>query len=403
MASSPSGRSDYFSTGAPDEQGVTGSRISVLGVDPERRFSGGETQVLALTLALRDSGCRAELACDPDGILAGRAAAAGIRCHPLRIRNSIDFAAGIRLRRLLARERYNVVHFHTARAHALAPFADARKCIRVVTRRMDNPPNRIFAPWLYGRAVDGVAAISPEVAAVLERAGVSRERIRIIRSGVDCVRFAPPAESERTEARRNLGLAREQIAIGNVAALEPRKGHRYLLEAIAKLVRSGDAEARRNIRICCFIAGQGSLRVRLREDAERLGIGSLVRIMGQLDDVRELLRALDIFVLPSLSEGLGVAALEAMACGLPVVATDTGGLAGLIEDARTGYKFPPADIEALAQQLARLIGDLNLAGRLGANARAEVVENYSIGEMARSTLDFYRACIGGRQLADWRI
>ncbi len=130
--------------------------------------------------------------CDPAGRLWERAVAAGIRCHPLRIRNAIDLAAGIRLRAILKRERYDVVHFHTSRAHSMAPFARGFARALVVTRRMDYRPNRVFAPYLYNRAVDGVVAISGGVADSLAAAGVDRERITVVQSGVDCDRFRPP-------------------------------------------------------------------------------------------------------------------------------------------------------------------------------------------------------------------
>src|SRR5690348_3998138 len=114
-ASEGSGRGDApFAASAAEP-------LRVLGVDPELGFAGGEAQVLALTLELLRAGHRAELACDPRGRLMGCARDAGITCQPLSIRNAIDFAAAMRLRAILARGRYDVVHFHTSRAHAMAP------------------------------------------------------------------------------------------------------------------------------------------------------------------------------------------------------------------------------------------------------------------------------------------
>src|SRR5271170_7443829 len=180
--------------------------LRVAGIDPERDFGGGETQVMGLTLELRRNGHEAEILCDRDGELWRRARAEGIACHPLRVRNSIDVAAAVRLRGLLARGAYDVVHFHTARAHALAPHVRGLAPVRIVTRRMDYRPNRLFGRYLYNQAVDGVIAISRGVAAVLERGGVRPARLRIIPSGVDCTRFAPPSPSARAEARARLGL-----------------------------------------------------------------------------------------------------------------------------------------------------------------------------------------------------
>ncbi len=159
-------------------------------------------------------GHRAELICDPAGRLWEQARALGITCHALRIRNAIDVAAAMRLRAILARERYDVVHFHTSRAHSMAPFAHGYARALVVTRRMDYRPNRLFAPYLFGRAVDGVAAISGGVADALGAAGVARARVTIIPSGVDCAHFRPPSPSERAAARAALGMSDGEIAIG---------------------------------------------------------------------------------------------------------------------------------------------------------------------------------------------
>src|SRR5689334_16658272 len=108
---------------------------------------------MGLTLELLRAGHEPELLCDPDGELWRRANQAGILCRPLKIRNSLDVAAGLRLRTLLGRHSYDVIHFHTARAHALTPYAGGGAGAMIVTRRMDYVPNRWFAPWLYNRAV----------------------------------------------------------------------------------------------------------------------------------------------------------------------------------------------------------------------------------------------------------
>ncbi len=191
-----------FSPPAKAAAPAAGAPLSVAGVDPERNFAGGETQVLGLTLELRAMGHRAELLCDPAGELWRRAQAAGVVCHPLAIRNALDLAGAAALRRRLRDGRYDVVHFHTSRAHAMAPWVRGLTRAAVVTRRMDYVPNRLFARWLYGRrAVDGVAAISAAVADALVRAGVARARITLVPSGVDCAHFRPPSADERAQAR----------------------------------------------------------------------------------------------------------------------------------------------------------------------------------------------------------
>jgi glycosyltransferase involved in cell wall biosynthesis len=371
--------------------------LRIAGVDPELGFGGGETQVLGLTLALSALGHRAELVCDPTGRLWERACSAGIACHALRIRNSVDLGAGMRLRAILRRGRYDVVHFHTARAHALAPFARGFARALVVTRRMDYRPNRLFAPYLYNRAVDGVAAISRAVADALAEARVARERVTIIPSGVDTQRFRPPTAQERAAARTALGISADTVAIGTVGMLEPRKGHRVLLDALAILAR--ERAARPNCApLACFVAGDGHLREALERAAAESRLAGVVRWLGRIDDPRRLLWALDIFAFPSLKEGLGVAMLEAAACGLAAVASDVGGLRETVERERTALLVAPGDPAALAAALARLREDPAARAALGACARERMVKSFSMAMMAARTLEFYRACLAKKEM-----
>ncbi len=372
----------------PDSNTMDPSALSIAGVDPELGFAGGETQVLGLTDALAAGGHRAELICDPAGRLWERAVAAGIRCHPLRIRNAIDLSAGIRLRAILKRERYDVVHFHTSRAHSMAPFARGFARALVVTRRMDYRPNRVFAPYLFNRAVDCVVAISGGVADSLAAAGVDRRRTTVVRSGVDCERFRPPTPQERVEARRALGISDADFVISALGALELRKGHRYLIEAVGSLATTSPS-----IKLKCFIAGQGSLRGELERKIAQLGFADSVKLLGRIDDPRQLLWASDVFAMPSLKEGLGVAALEAMASALPMIASGVGGLGEVVEHDRTGIIVPPANPEAIASAIARLAQSAGLRSQMGAAARARAVESYSMATMAARTLALYRACV----------
>jgi glycosyltransferase involved in cell wall biosynthesis len=367
---------------------VEARKLSIVGVDPELGFAGGETQVLGLTTTLAAGGHRAELICDPAGRLWEQAVAAGIRCHPIRIRNAIDLAAGVRLRAILKRERYDVVHFHTSRAHSLAPFARGFGSALVVTRRMDYRPNRVFAPYLFNRAVDGVVAISGGVADSLAAAGVDRRRVTVVHSGVDCNRFRPPTDGERVRARIALGVSHGEFVIAAVGALEPRKGHRYLIEAIAQLAATAPS-----VKVKCFIAGHGSIRRELERQIAKVGSAERVKLLGRVEDTRELLWAADVFAMPSLKEGLGVAALEAMASALPVIASNVGGLREVVENDRTGILVPPANDPAIASAISRLVEERGPGANMGAAARARAVENYSMSTMAARTLALYRECV----------
>jgi glycosyltransferase involved in cell wall biosynthesis len=304
----------------------------------------------------------------------------------LRIRNALDISAAIRLRGILKRECYDIVHFHTSRAHSMAPLVRGFAPALFVTRRMDYRPNRIFASYLFKRAVDCVVAISGGVADSLAAAGVDRSCITVVPSGVDCKRFRPPNADERIHARARFGISEGEIAIAAVGALEPRKGHRYLIEAIATLAQS-------DTRLKCFIAGDGSIRADLERQVAERGCAGRVAILGRIEDSRELLWASDIFVMPSLNEGLGVAALEAMACNLPAIVSATGGLREVVEHEVSGILVEPARADEIGTAIAQLANSAELRAKIGAAARARVEDNYSMESMAQRTLTLYRAAL----------
>jgi glycosyltransferase involved in cell wall biosynthesis len=352
--------------------------MEVLHVDPERGWGGGEVQVLFLLRELARRGHRCRLAADPRGRLAGEAAAAGLPVEPLQVANAFDLGAGRRLRALVA--GHDVVHFHTARAHALAPFCRGRGARLVVTRRMDYVPRGgAYARWLYNRAVDAVIAISEGVRAALLRGGVRADRIRVVPSGIDvaAVEAAPGAGAA---VRAEWGIAREDVMVLLLGALERRKGHAVLLDAARRLAVTHPA-------LRYVFAGDGSEHAGLVEAAQ--GLGTRVVLAGFRRDVAACLAAADVVALPSLHEGLGVAALEAMAAGRPVVASRVGGLAEVVVEGETGLFTEPGEPQSLARALAALADDAGLRARLGAGGRRRVLARYTAARMAEGTIACY--------------
>jgi glycosyltransferase involved in cell wall biosynthesis len=352
--------------------------MRILHVDPERGWGGGEVQVTTLLRELDRRGHVSTLAADGRGPLLRAAGEIGVATVPLGIRNNFDVGAGLRLRRLV--HGHDVVHFHTARAHAMAPACRGLGARLIVTRRMDYvPAGGPYARYLYNRAVDAVIAISEGVRDALVRGGVERDRIRVVPSGIDVERLAPAPEA-RAALRREWGIGPDVVAVLMLGALERRKGHAVLLGAVAEL---GD-----DLRY--VFCGDGSERAAL-ESAAAPFRGRVV-FAGHRRDVAACLAAADVVAMPSLHEGLGVAALEAMAAARPVVASRVGGLGEVVVDGETGVLVPPSDPPALAAGLARLAHDPGLRARYGAAGRARVLALYSSARMAEGTL----ACYEGR-------
>lgn len=354
-------------------------------VNGEKGFSGGEVQQFHLMQALRAAGDECMLLARRGGRAAEAGRAAGFPTVELPMASALDLRGILALRAALRRLRPDVVHMHTSRAHALAVFALlGLGCrARVATRRMDYPLRRNpYTRFLYGAGLDRVVAISEAVRAELLALGVPAARIRLIPSGIDLERFRPLAEASaeaRLEARARLGVAPGERVVGSAASLHPRKGQDVLIRAAARLATPP----------LLLLAGTGPARAGLEALAARLGVQARVRFLGQVEPVEPLLAALDLFCLPSRKEGLGVAALEAMAAGLPVVASAVGGLAESVLPEETGLLVPPDDPEALARALERLLADAGLRERMGRAGGARVGERYGAAAMAAANRALY--------------
>jgi glycosyltransferase involved in cell wall biosynthesis len=359
--------------------------LKVLHVDPERKWGGGEAQVLGLLAYLAQRGHVVHLLAHPEGILWQRARTLKIETLPLKVRNDFDWRPVPALRRMIRKGRYDIVHLHTKRAHALSLWMPRAKedPKYVVTRRMDYPERRnLYTRYLYNHCVDGVVAISQPIVDLLVDAGVERERIRLIYSGIDASIYRGVSCSSVPRSDRTI--------VGTIATLEKRKGHPYLFEAACLLKEEG-------YKLRWRLAGDGSLRATLEAMVARLNLNDVVVFCGFVSDIPNFLSKTDLFVLPSLSEGLGVSVLEAMAAGKAVVASDVGGLSELVVDSATGFLVPPADAKALAAAIGKLLREPTLARAMGRRGAERVAEHFTLDQMAAKNEDYYYTLIEGER------
>lgn len=362
------------------------SCLRIAHVDSERGFSGGEVQVFLLLEGLRRLGHETILISPPGSRSADEAKRRGIEHATVRMRNDLDVPAALALARTFRRAGVQLVHLHTGRASWLGGLA-ARlvKLPAVSSRRMDR---RVKRSWrnriLYRHLLRRVIAISPAVVECLRAAGVATERIALIPEGVEVARIK--ANRGGAAVRSDLGAGTDDAVILALAALVRRKGLDVLLKSLALLAAEG-------LRPIVWIAGDGPEGPALARQIERLQLAGHVRLLGRRSDTAELLAACDLLVLPSRREGLGVAALEAMAAGCPVVASAVGGLPFSIVDERTGLLVPPENPRALADALARLLRDPDLRARLGAEGPRRVAEGFLAEQMVAAHDRLYRSVL----------
>lgn len=219
------------------------------------------------------------------------------------------------------------------------------------------------------------------------RAEGAVSRVVCIRNGIDL--DGRPTQVDRNRIRRDLGVDMGICLIGTVGRLTPVKGLTYLLQSVSILLRQ-----RANVRL--LIVGDGVIRKDLEAQARDLGIGENVVFLGHREDTDELLQALDIFVLPSLNEGIPMALLEAMAASRAVVASRVGGIPEIVEDGVDGILVEPMNSTQLAENCGRLIESPEIAMKMGEQARKRVVQEFSATAMADRVAGLYKELVMSR-------
>ncbi|HZS05708.1 MAG TPA: glycosyltransferase [Blastocatellia bacterium] len=231
---------------------------------------------------------------------------------------------------------------------------------------------------------DVVFAVSAELRDhYCRETGFSPRRMRVVPNGVNVARFD---EADPKGVREELGIAADDFVIGMVSRLNPTKDLLTLARAFAEVYRT-----RSDQKLRLVIVGEGEERAKLESFAAGSGLEHAIILTGTRHDVPRLLRAMDAFALSSLSEGLSGAILEAMCAGLPVVATRVGANPELVTEGETGFLVEPRDGAAMAERLARLIADPEMARRFGAAGRRRVEQHYSLDAMVRRYEELYES------------
>ncbi len=355
--------------------------MRVMHVDTAATWRGGQNQVLLTACGQAARGHDVVLACRRGGVLEARAREAGVAVHALPFHGDLWPPAVRGLVRALREVLPDVLQLHDPHAvgNGVVAAGLAGAVPTVATRRVDFPLHGPLSRWKYRRC-RRVIAVSRAIASVLEADGFPRERLSLVYEGVpDRV----PAAGGREELLA-LGIPDGAPVVGNVAALTGHKDHATLLDA-AGIVLRRRPEAR------FVITGDGPLRRELEARAREGGLEGRVVFAGFRSDVDRLLPAFDVFCLSSHLEGLGTSLLDAMAFGLPIVATAAGGIPEAVEDGVTGLVVPVRNPVALAQGLLELLDDPERRRRLGASGRRRFRERFTADRMVEETLRVYEA------------
>lgn len=297
-----------------------------------------------------------------------------------------------RLGRLLAAGRHDIVHSHAPIPGVAARLVTLGRARPVLVHTEHNMwdryrwPTRWFNSVTYSRNRHAMA-VSDTVARSISPLRSSRApEVTTIHHGTVLDSICSFERHERLERRRSLGLPDDRFLIGNVGNFTPKKDHHNLLQALA-----GDGSISKAHLV---LIGLGPLEVELREAAEQLGVADRTTFLGSRDDVFELLPLLDAFCLSSRFEGFPIALVEAMATGLPVVATDVGGIVEIVDDGENGLLVPSQDPQRLRAALERFMEAPDVAARCGAKAKVSA-EALDLRHAVSRTEDIYHGVLAG--------
>jgi len=353
------------------------SDLRILESITSSKLGGADVVVVGLCRSLAQMGAHVQIFCPSGRPVARLAAAHGIENVSWKTHGKVDPVTVVRLARLMRKSRAHVIHTHLSTASLLGALA-AKLAARPSVAHVHGMNSALC--FRYSTVV---VAVSEAVKRHLCAQGLDEKKVHVVHNGVDITEFRPLDAADR---KLRFVRSAEAPLFAVLGRLSSEKGQRVALEAMPILLRDYP-EAR------LLIVGEGADSQTLKTTANSLGISKSVEFTGFIPDVRDMMIASDAVIVPSLKEGFGLVAIEAMAVARPVVAAAVGGLDEVVVHGETGMIVPPNDPYALAQALKDLAGDRALAERMGRRGRERVEDCFELGKQTRLLLSILQETI----------
>lgn len=370
--------------------------MTILFLISSEGYYGVENMIVTLARHLSQLGCQCVVGvfCNshsPHTEVAEQAQRQGLTVEIVRCKGRWDWKAVAQIRKLLVKHNVDILHPHGYKADVYAYAASWRNRVALLATS-HNWPSELLTMRVYAaldrlvlRKFDKVIVVSDVVGDILRRWGVAPDHVSNIFNGVDIENFQSSSAVQRNEFATD-----GQSLVGFVGRFVPEKGGALLLRAAQQVLAIRPKTK-------FVLVGEGPSRKEWETIATQLGIRERVSFAGVRDDMPGIYASLDIVVLPSLIEALPMCLLEAMAAGRPVIATRVGAIPRLIQSGKNGLLLDPGDVNGLAAAILRLLGDPELARRLGESGRAHVAHHFSAAAMARSYIGHYQQLLAQRR------
>ena len=365
-------------------------KINILHIYQNSKIGGVQQQILNLLKAYNREvfnpifcclGPKEEIGKEIEGI--------GIDCIPLNRSRYNRFSLGIvlDLHRLMKKKQIHIVRTHRYRSNFYGRLAAFLTGVPVIVAsvhdnyRKDKRPARKMINRILSKITDKIVAVSEDVKKDIIRYDKTEvSKVMVITNGIDIEKFNP--KGNFADIRKEFSIKEGAIVVGFVGRIVPAKGLQYLIDSIPYV-----KEEFKNIKL--LIIGEGSIVAKLHEQAKEKKVYDNIIFTGRRRDIPDILSCIDIFVMPSIAEGLPNALLEAMAMGKPIVATEVGGIPEVIKNGVNGLLVPPRDPIALATAMKGLIGNDRLAAQMGYAARDLVLDKFSMRAITQKWQTLY--------------
>lgn len=352
---------------------------------------GSEKYIYLLAEGMHNKKCRFYIAYSEEGGGAEPFKNMGIDLIPFKMKSPFDIKAALNLKRLCRELSISVIHTHFLRENYIALLSKVLgNKVRVInTRHMafDNSRSTILSNRLFCRLNHKIIAVSQKVKEQLISEGIPADKVKLIYTGIDLSKWTVPFTST---IRDEFSINDDEIIITSVARFSPEKGHEFLLSAIRYLKDYISNMAVKMPPFRFILVGDGELLRETRKKADELGLGGDIIFTGYRKDILNILKGSDIFVSHSQSEAFGISILEAMAVGLPVITTDSGGTREIVNASYdNGFLIDYGDKTKFCECLTALINDRSLRTRLSENGKVTASRYFSLDKTIEETYNLY--------------
>jgi glycosyltransferase involved in cell wall biosynthesis len=353
---------------------------------------GSEKYICLLAKKLHNRLCRFYAAYSEEGGGRELFEKAGIDLLKLEMRNPIDIRAAAGLKALCARLSIDVVHTHFLRENYIAVLSKilGNKAKIINTRHMlfKNSRGVIAANRFFTGFNSKIIAVSNSVREQLISEGINPGKVELIYTGIDLEEWSIPVTPAFREEH---GISKDELVVTSIARFSEEKGHEFLIDAIGYFKEHMEELGVASDRFRFVLAGDGELHGEMVKKAGALGLQNDIIFTGYIDDIKNLLKSSDIFISHSKSESLGISILEAMAAGIPVISTDSGGAAEIVNSRfENGILINYGDKKALAESLAKLAREKELRNLYVENGSRIIREHFCLDKAAEETYNLYK-------------